>query len=53
MTAAKARQIISDQASAMARTMLSEDQRGQLTREPGMLNDRPGNLAVPFSFPLE
>lgn len=53
MTAAKAKQITSDQASAMARTMLSEDQRGQLTREPGMLNDRPGNLAVPFSFPLE
>ena len=43
----------SDTASQMARTMLSEDQRGQLIREPGLLNDRPGNLSVPFSFPLE
>lgn len=53
MTPTAARQIASNQASQMARTMLSEDQRGQLTREPGLLNDRPGNLAVPFSFPLE
>lgn len=53
MTAEQARQVASNQASAMARTMLSEDQRGQLTREPGLLNDRPGNLAVPFAFPLE
>lgn len=53
MSASQARQIANNQASAMARTMLSEDQRGQLTREPGLLNDRPGNLAVPFSFPLE
>lgn len=43
----------SDSASQMARTMLSEDQRGQLIRDPGMLNDRPGNLSVPLSFPLE
>jgi hypothetical protein len=53
MTPDQASQVASDQASQMARTMLSEDQRGQLTREPGMLNDRPGNLSVPFSFPLE
>jgi hypothetical protein len=51
--AAKAKKKPSDVASQMARTMLSEDQRGQLTREPGLLNDRPGNLSVPFSFPLE
>lgn len=53
VTPDQAQQIASNQASQMARTMLSEDQRGQLTREPGMLNDRPGNLSVPFSFPLE
>jgi len=43
----------SNMASQMAFTMLREDQRGQLTREPGLLNDRPGNLSVPFAFPLE
>jgi len=43
----------SNMAGQMAFTMLSENQRGQMTREPGLLNDRPGNLSVPFSFPLE
>lgn len=47
----KLKKMPQDQISLLARELLAEDQRGQITRDPGLPQDKPGLLNTPVGFP--
>lgn len=48
----RVRKMSRDELSQLAVTLMGEDQRGQMTRDPGLPSDRLGLLNTPVGFPL-